>query len=157
MKIYKFILLVILSMHLNFSTAFADPSSSGFDNGATKPVNVDYKRGYDEISNGNYQLSIKYLLKAAKTSPDNPDVYNLLGFSHRKLDKVEEAFKYYNRSLKLNPRHQGANEYIGELYLRTNNLKKAEEHLEVLDDICLFGCEEYDDLKDAIEKYKKSM
>ncbi|MBT5487685.1 MAG: tetratricopeptide repeat protein, partial [Deltaproteobacteria bacterium] len=139
------------------STAFADPSSSGYDNDATKPVNVDYKRGYDEISNSNYQLSIKYLLKAAKTSPDNPDVYNLLGFSHRKLDKVEEAFKYYNRSLKLNPRHQGANEYIGELYLRTNNLKKAEEHLEVLDDICLFGCEEYDDLKDAIEKYKKSM
>ena len=152
MKIYKFFLLVILSMHLNFSTAFADPSSSGFDNGATKPVNVDYKRGYDEISNGNYQLSIKYLLKAAKTSPDNPDVYNLLGFSHRKLDKVEDAFFYYQKALKLDPRHQGANEYIGELYLQTNNLKKAEEHLEVLDDICLFGCEEYDDLKDAIEK-----
>ena len=152
MKIYKFFLLVILSMHFNFSTAFADPSSSGFDNGATKPVNVDYKRGYDEISNGNYQLSIKYLLKAAKTSPDNPDVYNLLGFSHRKLDKVEDAFFYYQKALKLDPRHQGANEYIGELYLQTNNLKKAEEHLEVLDDICLFGCEEYDDLKDAIEK-----
>jgi len=157
MKIYKFFLLVILSMHFNFSTAFADPSSSGYDNDAVKPVNVDYKRGYDEISNGNYQLAIKYLLKAAKTSPDNPDVYNLLGFSHRKLDKVEEAFKYYNRALKLNPRHQGANEYIGELYLRTKNLNKAEEHLEVLDDVCFFGCDEYDDLKDAIEKYKKSM
>ena len=157
MKIYKFFLLVILSMHLNFSTAFADPSSSGYDNDAAKPVNVEYKRGYDEISNDNYQLAIKYLLKATKTSPDNPDVYNLLGLSHRKLDKVEEAFKYYNRALKLNPRHHGANEYIGELYLRTKNLNKAEEHLEVLDDICLFGCEEYDDLKDAIEKYKKSM
>ena len=157
MKIYKFFLLVILSMHFNFSTAFADPSSSGYDNDAVKPVNVDYKRGYDEISNGNYQLAIKYLLKAAKTSPDNPDVYNLLGFSHRKLDKVEEAFKYYNRALKLNPRHHGANEYIGELYLRTKNLNKAEEHLEVLDDVCFFGCDEYDDLKDAIEKYKKSM
>ena len=157
MKIYMFFLLVILSMHFNFSTAFADPSSSGYDNDATKPVNVDYKRGYDEISNGNYQLAIKYLLKAATTSPKNPDVYNLLGFSHRKLDKVEEAFKYYNRALKLNPRHRGANEYIGELYLRTKNLSKAEEHLEVLDDVCFFGCDEYDDLKDAIEKYKKNM
>ena len=157
MKNFKFFLLVILSMHFNLSTAFADPSSSGYDNDAAKPVNVDYKRGYDEISNDNYQLAIKYLLKAAKTSPDHPDVYNLLGFSHRKLDKVEEAFKYYNRALKLNPRHQGANEYIGELYLRTKNLNKAEEHLEVLDDVCFFGCDEYDDLKDAIEKYKKSM
>ena len=157
MKIYKFFLLVILSMHFNFSTVFADPSSLGYDNDAAKPVNVDYKRGYDEISNGNYQLAIKYLLKATKTSPDNPDVHNLLGFSHRKLDKVEEAFKNYNRALKLNPRHHVANEYIGELYLRTKNLNKGEEHLEVLEDVCFFGCDEYDDLKDAIEKYKKSM
>ena len=157
MKIYKFFLMVILSMHLYFSTAFADPSSSGYDNEAAKPVNVDYKRGYVEISNGNYQLAIKYLLKAAKTSPDNADIYNLMGYSHRKLDLLEEAFFYYDKVLKLYPRHQGANEYIGELYLQTNNLKKAEEHLEVLDEVCLFGCDEYDDLKDAIEKYKKSM
>ncbi len=80
-----------------------------------------------------------------------------MGYSHRKLDLLEEAFFYYHKALKLDPRHQGANEYIGELYLRTNNLKKAKEHLEVLDDVCLFGCDEYDDLKYAIEKYKKSM
>ena len=139
MKIYKFFLLVLLTMQFSFSTAVADPSSSNDYDDDAKPVNLDYKRGYDEVSNGNNQLAIKYLLKAAKTSPDNPDVYNLLGFSHRKLDKVEEAFKYYNRALKLNPRHQGANEYIGELYLRTKNLNKAEEHLEVLDDVCFFG------------------
>ena len=100
-------------------------------------------------------MAIKYLLKAAKTSPDNPDVYNLLGFSHRKLDKLEESFMYYNRALKLNPRHLGANEYIGELYLRNYNLNKAEEHLKILDDICFFGCDEYDDLKESIEEYKK--
>ena len=157
MKIYKFFLLVLLTMQFSYSNAVADPSSSNDYDDEAKSVNIDYKRGYDEVSNGNYQLAIKYLLKAAKTSPDNPDVYNLLGFSHRKLDKVEEAFKYYNRALKLNPRHQGANEYIGELYLRTKNLNKAEEHLQVLDDVCFFGCDEYDDLKDAIEKYKKSM
>ena len=146
MKIYKFFLLLLLTMQFSYSNAVADPSSSN-----------DYKRGYDEVSNGKYQLAIKYLLKAAKTSPDNPDVYNLLGFSHRKLDKLEESFMYYNRSLKLNPRHLGANEYIGELYLRINNLQKAEEHLKILDDICFFGCGEYDDLKESIGKYKKNM
>ena len=157
MKIYKFFLLVLLTMQFSFSTAVADPSSSNDYDDDVKPVNLDYKRGYDEVSNGNNQLAIKYLLKAAKTSPDNPDVYNLLGFSHRKLDKLEESFMYYNRALKLNPRHLGANEYIGELYLRTNNLKKAEEHLKILDDICFFGCDEYDDLKESIEKYKKNL
>ena len=144
-------------MQFSYSNAVADPSSSNDYDGDAKPVNLDYKRGYDEVSNGNYQLAIKYLLKAAKTSPDNPDVYNLLGFSHRKLDKLEESFMYYNRALKLNPRHLGANEYIGELYLRTNNLQKAEEHLKILDDICFFGCSEYDDLKESIGKYKKNM
>ena len=157
MKIYKFFLLVLLTMQFSFSTAVAVPSSSNDYDDDAKPVNLDYKRGYDEVSNGNNQLAIKYLLKAAKTSPDNPDVYNLLGFSHRKLDKLEESFMYYNRALKLNPRHLGANEYIGELYLRTNNLKKAEEHLKILDDICFFGCDEHDELKESIEKYKKNL
>ena len=156
-KIYKLVFLVLLMIQFSFSTAVADPSSSSDYDDDAKPVNLDYKRGYDEVSNGNYQLAIKYLLKAAKTSPDNPDVYNLLGFSHRKLDKLEESFMYYNRALKLNPRHLGANEYIGELYLRTNNLQKAEEHLKILDDICFFGCGEYDDLKESIGKYKKNM
>ena len=157
MKNYKVSLLVFFMMQFSFSTAVADPSSSNNYDDDAKPVNLDYKRGYDEISNGNNQLAIKYLLKAAKTSPDNPDVYNLLGFSHRKLDKLEESFIYYNKALKLNPRHLGANEYIGELYLRTNNLQKAEEHLKILDDICFFGCGEYDDLKESIEKYKKNL
>ena len=157
MKIYKFFLLVLLTMQFSFSTAVAVPSSSNDYDDDAKPVNLDYKRGYDEVSNGNNQLAIKYLLKATKTSPNNSDVYNLLAFSHRKLEKLEESFMYYNRALKLNPRHLGANEYIGELYLRTNNLKKAEEHLKILDDICFFGCDEHEELKESIEKYKKNL
>ena len=157
MKNYKFFLLFLLTIQFSYLNAVAETSSTNDYDDEAKPINIDYKSGYDEVSNGNYQLAIKYLLKAAKTSPDNPDVYNLLGFSHRKLDKLEESFMYYNRALKLNPRHLGANEYIGELYLRTNNLKKAEEHLKILDDICFFGCDEYDDLKESIEKYKKNM
>ena len=78
MKINKFFLLVLLTMQFSYSNAVADPSSSNDYDDEAKSVNIDYKRGYDEVSNGNYQLAIKYLLKAAKTSPDNPDVYNLL-------------------------------------------------------------------------------
>ena len=157
MKIYEVFFLVFFVIQFSFSTSVADPSSSNDYDDSAKPVNPDYIRGYDEVSNGNYQIAIKYLLNAANTSPENPDVYNLLGFSHRKLDKLEESLMYYNRALKLNPRHLGANEYIGELYLRTNNLKKAEEHLKILDDICFFGCGEHDDLKESIGKYKKNM
>ena len=138
--------------------ALGNSNSSGSDcNDDSKPVNEVYQNAYYEVKSWNFQVAIKYLKQAAKSSTNNADIYNLMGYSHRKLDLLEEAFFYYDKVLKLDPRYQGVNEYIGELYLRTNNLKKAEEHLEVLDDVCLFGCDEYDDLKDAIEKYKKSM
>ena len=155
MKNFQFLLLVFIVIQLSLGVTSADPSSS-YNNDKTEPVSVDYKNGSIAVYNGKFQVAIKHLERAARISPNNPDVYNLLGYSHRKLDQLEKAFDYYWKALKLDPRHMGANEYIGELYLRTNNIKKAEEHLAVLDDVCLFGCDEYDELKDAIEKYKKS-
>ena len=68
----------------------------------------------------------------------------------------EEAEGYYLRALEQEPEHRGANEYLGELYLETGRLELAEERLAVLDDACFFGCEEYDELKEAIEAYKAS-
>ena len=156
MKKSFIILTILLVFLLNSGVTFGDPSSSSYDsNDDSQPVNVDYQNGLNAAKNGKYQLAVKHLKRAAESSPNNPDVFNMLGYSHRKLDLLEDAFTYYRKALKLNPRHQGANEYIGELYLRTNNLKKAEEHLDVLDDVCLFGCDEYDDLKESIAKYKK--
>ena len=155
MKIFQFLLSVFIVIHLSLGVILADPSSS-YNNDKSKPVNIDYKNGSIAAYNGKFLVAIKHLERATRISQNNPDVYNLLGYSHRKLDQHEQAFDNYWKALKLDPRHLGANEYIGELYLRTNNIKKAEEHLEVLDDVCLFGCDEYDDLKDAIEKYKKS-
>ena len=154
-KTFQFLLSIFIVIHLSLGVTLADPSNS-YNNDKTEPVSVDYKNGSIAAYNGKFLVAIKHLERAARISPNNPDVYNLLGYSHRKLDQLEQAFDYYWKALKLDPRHLGANEYIGELYLRTNNLKKAEEHLAVLDDVCLFGCDEYDELKDAIEKYKKS-
>ena len=155
MKYFQFLLSIFIVIQLSLGVTLADPTSPD-NNDKTEPVSVDYKNGSIAAYNGKFLVAIKHLERAARISPNNPDVYNLLGYSHRKLDQLEQAFDYYWKALKLDPRHLGANEYIGELYLRTNNIKKAEEHLEVLDDVCLFGCDEYDDLKDAIEKYKKS-
>ena len=155
MKNFQFLLSIFIVIQLSLGVTLADPTSPD-NNDKTEPVSVDYKNGSIAAYNGKFLVAIKHLERAARISPNNPDVYNLLGYSHRKLDQLEKAFDYYWKALKLDPRHLGANEYIGELYLRTNNLKKAEEHLAVLDDVCLFGCDEYDDLKDAIEKYKKS-
>ncbi|MGH8596750.1 MAG: tetratricopeptide repeat protein, partial [Gammaproteobacteria bacterium] len=62
-----------------------------------------------------------------------------------------------NEALKLNPKHKHAHEYIGEAYLLTDNLGKAEQHLAELQKLCTpIPCEEYKELKRAVESYKKN-
>ncbi|MDH3221193.1 MAG: tetratricopeptide repeat protein [Gammaproteobacteria bacterium] len=103
-----------------------------------------------------YQQAISELDKALRDDPDNPDLLNLIAFSHRKLERFEIALNYYRQALQADPGHRGANEYLGELYLRLGQLDKAEERLAVLDKKCFFGCREYDKLEKAIEDYRKA-
>lgn len=86
----------------------------------------------------------------------NADWNNLMGYSLRKgpTPDFAGAEKFYNEALRINPRHRGALEYSGELYLQTGDLAKAEQRLAALDKACAFGCEEFNDLKKAIAQYK---
>ena len=43
-----------------------------------------------------------------------------------------------------------------EAYLVLDDLAHAKEHLKRLDKLCLFSCEQYRDLKKAVEAYEKS-
>jgi Flp pilus assembly protein TadD len=117
---------------------------------------VNYLNGKEQVANQDYQAAIRYLLKAVETDPENADVYNLLGYSHRNLEMNDKAFVYYEKALSLDSRHKGAHEYIGELYLKLKQPEKAKEHLAKLDSICFFGCEEFDELKEAIQAYEKN-
>ena len=44
----------------------------------------------------------------------------------------------------------GAREYLGELYVETGDLPKARDQLAVLEKLCPQGCEEREDLEQAI-------
>ena len=58
------------------------------------------------------------------------------------------------RPLRIDPKRRGALEYSGELYPITGDLPKAEERLAALDKACCFSCEEYRNVKGAVERYK---
>lgn len=108
------------------------------------------------LSAGDYasaQLSLKVALA---TDPGNADLHNLYAYALRKGASPDMAmvFKHYQEALRLDPKHRGAQEYIGEAYLMVNNLPKAKEHLAALDKLCFFGCSEYDELKKAIAAYE---
>ena len=88
-------------------------------------------------------------MKAYKKDKNNPDILNYLGFTLRKAGKFEEAEKFYIAGLKIKPDHKGINEYLGELYIQTNRMELAKERLDVLKNC---KCEEYEELKELIEK-----
>ena len=86
----------------------------------------------------------------------NADWNNLMGYSLRKARTPDYAGaeKFYNEALRIDPKHRGALEYSGELYLMTGELAKAEQRLAALEKACLMKCEEYADLKKAVAGYK---
>ena len=88
--------------------------------------------------------------------PANADWNNLMGYSLRKAGAANaaESERYYNEALRIDPKHKGALEYSGELYLMMDNLPMAEQRLAALDKACFLPCSEHKDLKNAVAKYK---
>jgi Tfp pilus assembly protein PilF len=119
---------------------------------AGKAEDPAVKTAKGAIAAGDYasaQLSLKVALAS---DPGNADLHNLYAFSLRKgpSPDMQLVFKHYEEALRIDPKHRGAHEYIGEAYLMTGNLPKAREHLAALDKLCFFGCAELDQLKKAI-------
>ena len=97
------------------------------------------------------------LLKdAIARNPNNADYHNLYAYSVRKGANPDMSlvFQHYNEALRLDPRHRGAHEYIGEAYLQVGNVAKAKEHLSTLDKLCFFPCSEFAELKKAVAEYE---
>jgi Flp pilus assembly protein TadD len=89
-------------------------------------------------------------LKSLADAVQHPDVYSLMGFSLRKTGDYATALTFYKKALDFDPNHKGAREYLGELYAETGDLVKAREQLAVLTQLCPQGCEEREDLEQAL-------
>lgn len=135
-------------------TAHADGGESS-DN-AQASTNPDYAAGLKAVEAKDFTRALAAFGKVVAANDQNPDAWNYLGFSTRKLGRFEEAERHYAKALAINPEHRGANEYLGELYLQTGRLKKAEERLALLDRVCWLGCDAYTDLKHAVDQFKKT-
>ena len=105
-----------------------------------------------------WKRSEALLRDALAKDPRNADYHNLYAYAIRKGEKpnLDVVFKHYNEALRIDPKHKGAHEYIGEAYLMIGNVGKAKEHLAQLDKLCFFSCSEYNDLKKAIAEHEKT-
>ena len=91
-----------------------------------------------------YTQAFSKLEKAYKSDKKNPDILNYMGFTTRKVGNFDQAEKFYLEGLKIKPNHNGINEYLGELYVQTNQIDKANERLAVLKNC---NCDEYNELQ----------
>lgn len=97
-----------------------------------------------------FTAALAALKIADKDFPNNADINNLLGYSARNLKQYKPAATYYTKALKIDPKHLGALEYQGELFMLTKKTADAKKNLAKLKSLCGVNCEEYVDLKKAI-------
>ena len=124
------------------------------DTGPTESAPSWQAEAQKEMKADKYDAAIKILLAA--NQPNSADWNNLLGYAQRKKTPPDlaAAERYYQAAIKIDPKHRGALEYYGELFLMKNDLAGAEQMLARLNKACFLPCEEYRELKDEIAKYK---
>ena len=100
-----------------------------------------------------YEDAVKLVKRAGKLEKKDKtdkakklyaEAFEKLGFTTRKTGNFDKAEKFYLEGLTLKPNHNGINEYLGELYVQTNRIDKANERLEVLKSC---NCKEYSELE----------
>ena len=128
-------------------TDSSDDDKSNYFNDAKKLVKragkLEKKKKNDKAKKI-YSQAFNQLEKAYSSDKKNPDILNYMGYTSRKIGNFEKAEKFYLAGLSIKPDHNGINEYLGELYVQTNQIDKAKERLDVLKDC---NCDEFKELE----------
>ena len=153
--IKKFLYIVSFCLLTQVSFGASDSSSSSTEADLYKKAEKILNSAKKFEKNGKtkkainlYNNAYKKLVTANNEDKNNPDILNYLGFSLRKMGKYDEAEKFYLSGLKIKPDHNGINEYLGELYVKTQRMDLAKERLAVLKNC---NCEEYSELEEVIK------
>jgi tetratricopeptide (TPR) repeat protein len=133
--------------------ALALPSSAWAIAGVDFPTH-SLQEAKAKVDGQDYTTALGMLEELLRFEPENPEVSNLLGYTLRNLDRLDEAMESYNRALGFDPNHMGTLEYQGELFLKLNDKPAAEGNLAKLKVLCPTGCEAHDVLQAAIERFK---
>ncbi len=132
---------ILLFGQASFAAPMSDPVPTPSDPLATA-------RGL--LKDKNWSAASRELTSVVRKEPRNAEAHNLLGYSLRNSGDFVRAKASYDEALRLDPKHIGAHEYLGQLYLRTNQPELAKQHLAQLEALCGKACDEYRSLEKAI-------
>ncbi len=112
-----------------------------------------YNAGYWLTKSGKYKEALAKFRQAK--NQNDPKVLNYLGFTTRKLGRVEEALDYYRRALAIDPDYAQARAYMGEAFLQKGETAKAKVQLREIAKRCGTGCREHAELQREIMKFER--
>lgn len=108
-----------------------------------------------QIYSGEYETAVQELQQLVEATGDNahPDVYNLLGFSLRNIQRYDEAAHWYRRALYFDATHRATLEYQGELFISLGDIENAQKNHRYLQILCgTEKCPELEQLGKALTK-----
>ena len=161
-KILYTILMIFISTEVSFAAMGGGSSSSSSSSSSTsyssssddsEPYTATnrFKEINKLIKLEKFAEAHKLLKNLKKVNTDEADRLNLLGFTARKSGDLNAAGEFYQQALALNPKHTGALEYQGELFIQLGKIDLAKANLAKIDKICWLPCNAERDLRKAIE------
>tara|TARA_Y100001968_G_scaffold315702_1_gene342601 strand:+ start:1254 stop:1760 length:507 start_codon:yes stop_codon:yes gene_type:complete len=161
-KILYTILMIFISTEVSFAAMGGGSSSSSSSSSSTSYSSSSDDSGpytatnrFKEINKliklEKFAEAHKLLKNLKKVNTDEADRLNLLGFTARKSGDLNAAGEFYQQALALNPKHTGALEYQGELFIQLGKIDLAKANLAKIDKICWLPCNAERDLRKAIE------
>ena len=154
----------VLGLVMVFASSFAYGAGGGSYAGSGKSSTEEIvkdpviRAAKDGIAKEDWAGTQALLKNAIESNPGNADYHNLLAYTTRRGPNPDMAVvvSEYAEALRIDPKHRGAHEYLGEAYLQIDDVPKAREQLALLDKLCTFGCEEYSQLKRSLKEYEST-
>lgn len=152
-----FVLITCLFVGLNSTASKAadTPSPPEPVASANDTFAAAMKAGRDAVKAKTFGVAAREFEVAVKAKPNDANGHNMLAYSLRNLGDLKRAKTHYDEALRLDPKHLGAHEYIGDLYIKINQMALAEKQLQILEQLCNKKCDEYAFLAEKIADAKK--
>ena len=141
---------IVIVFMFSFNAAFAAGSETSKQEKTSTTHSKEYYKAVKLIKANNFKDAIILLETLVTEKPEDANILNYLGFSFRKTGDLVKSSHYYEKALNINPKHLGALEYQGELFITLGKIDKAKANLARIDDICFTRCKELRELEKAI-------
>ena len=127
MKTTLYTIIIAFLLNTAFSAGSATDKKTNYGKEYKSAIKLIKKSKYDDAID-----KLMALVDVDTTDFTKADVFNEIGFAYRKSQDFDNASKYYDKALKLDPNHLGALEYQGEMYVDLGQKENALANLEKL-------------------------